>query len=513
MLSYKIFKSYGGALLADWSQSVRSLTIETTRRGYGTCTALIPMRRKIARNYYATLDNAHLVVSENGVTRYEGRIEITETTAEGLGLTAYGYSRAYSDLPATDMISTMSVAEWRTTTIDMLASRAPDLYEMDTDNRLFIGLQKNTTYRTVATVLDVGSMQYDLSAISQTGLQRFAGTYTVLLPVNWVFQIAAYDAGYTNGLNLITLATTGALQTAAFNYTTLGGRHMILISAYNNTGGNVTYAGENSTNYAKVTGLRITNSASTTITADEVVRLLQARVSATNPLQASTVNARIKSPGFDLKEYAYSKTEPGDVFDALAALAGDGYLWSWRVWDQQILLFDRIVSTSQTFQILSTPDISRDLGSLRTRIRPVYTDANGVEQLGTVQVSAAAQARVGMQRATYFDAPTTSATDANTLAAAALVDASVINAWGDITVTELWQGGQRVPLTTLRSGDIVQCVEFPSTGNAETDKTRQFTVTATGYDHTSRTLTISPEQRAPTIDSLLARRDVALVGK
>jgi hypothetical protein len=511
MLSYKVFKSYGGALVADWSVQVQGLTIETTPRGYGTCTATIPMRRRTARHWYATLDNAHLVISENGLTRYEGRIEITETTSEGLALTAYGYSRAYSDIAMSDMWSTMSVAEWITVTLDMAGGRNADMYEMDTDNRVAIGLQKGSTYRTGLT--DGGTMQYEMPLLAQSGLQSFSGTYNVLLPVNWKFQIVAYSAGYTSGLLLLDLVATGVLQTAAFNYTTLAGRPIVLINVFNNTGGNVTYAGENGTNYAKLTGIRATISDFSTLTSDEIVRKMVSRTVAANPLQASSVTARIKSPGIDIKEYAYDQVYACDVLDYLAALAGDGYLWSWRVWDKQILIFDRIVSTAQTFQIRTTPDISRDMGSLRTGVAPIYTDAQNKQVVGTPILSATAEARYGIRRTMYYTAPTSSSADATTLATAVLVDASVINAWGDITVTELWQNGQRVPLTALRSGDIVQCIEFPSTGNSETDKTRQFTVTVTGYDHDSRALTISPEQRQPTIDSLLARRDVSLVGR
>lgn len=511
MLSYILFTSPTGPMLADWSAIAQAITIETTPRGYGTCTATIPMRRRIARHWYATLDNAHLVVSDNGQTVYEGRIEITETTPEGLALTAYGYSRAYSDLVMSDMWSTMSVAEWITVTLDMAGGRNADMYEMDTDNRVSIGLQKGSTYRTGLT--DAGTMQYEMPLLSQTGLQRFSGTYNVLLPVNWKFQIAAYTAGYGSGILLLDLVATGALQTATFNYTTLAASTIILINVFNNTGGNVTIATENGVNYAKLTGIRATISDFSTLTSDEIARKMVTRTAASNPLQASTVTARIKSPGIDIKEYAYEQVYPCDVLDYLAALAGDGYLWSWRVWDKQILIFDRIVSTAQTFQIRTTPDISRDMGSLRTGIAPIYTDAQGRQVVGAAILSATAEARYGLRRTMYYTAPTSSSTDATTLATAALNDASVINAWGDITVTSLWQNGQRVPLTAIRSGDIVQCVEFPSTGNSETDKTRQFTATATEYDHDARTLTISPEQRQPTIDSMLARRDVGLVGR
>ena len=334
----------------------------------------------------------------------------------------------------------------------------------------------------------------------------------MLLPTNWRCTIEAYGGGLAGAL-LLTLTGIGVLQSAAFNFTTLGGRTIIVINVFNNTGAPVTFAGENGSNYVKLTGIRIAAGTGATITADEVVRTLVARVSAANPLQASSITARVKSPGFDLKEYRYSQVNAEDVLDELARLGGDGWLWNWRVWADQILIYDRTANGGQTFQIYTTPPVSRDLGTLRTSMIPVYTDAIGNEVAGTTQTNTAAESRTRLKRTAYFNAPTTSATDAASLAAAALVDASIVNAHGDITVTELWQNGQRVPLTAVRSGDTIQCLEFPATGNSETDKTRSFRIATTQYDHASRTLTLSPEQRAPRIDSLLARRDVSLVGR
>lgn len=509
MLSFVISRTPTGPILADWSVLVRDIVIETTPRGYGTCTATIPLPRKIARQWYGQLDNAHLAIRERGQVRYEGRIEIPETTPEGLALTAFGYSRAYSDLPVTDMWSTGSVTEWAPVTTDMIASRNPDMWEMDTDNRLFIGLQKGTTYPNG--FASMAGMEFLVSDLSTNKLQSFSASYAVLLPAGFSVRIDTFTAGYGASTLIFSLTATGVLQTGTITSTALGGRPIIHFAVLNQSGVAVTPVGENGTQYARLTNVRLTTSTSATITADEVARMFVSRVVAANPNQASAVTSRIKPPGFDLKEFSYEKVEMGDVLDQLAALGGDGWLWSWRVWDQ-ILIFDRVANGGQTYQVYSTPDISRDLGSLRTAIRPVYTDAVGVERLGTSQINTQAESRAGLRRVAYFDAPTTSSTDANTLAAAYLLDQSIVNAFGDITVSSLWQNGQRVPLGVLRSGDTIQCVDFPATGNSETDKTRQFRVGVTSYDVTNRTLTISPEQRAPKIDSLLARRDVSMVG-
>lgn len=510
MLSYTIFQSPTGPILADWSLLARDITIETTPRGYGTCTATIPLPRRIARQWYGILDNAHLVIKERGQLRYEGRIEIPETTPDGLALTAFGYSRAYSDIPVTDLWATGSVSEWYPITTAVLASRNPDMWEMDTNNRLFIGLQKNTTYPNGFS--GMAALEFTVPDLSTNKLQSFSASYSVLAPAGFTIRVETHTTAYAASTTIWTLTATGVLQTGTITSTALAGRPIINFAMFNQSGAAVTYAGENGTNYAMLTSVRLTGSTSATITADEIARAFVSRVVTRNPLQVNSSTARIKSPGFDLKEFSYSKAEMGDVLDQLAALGGDGWLWSWRVWDQQLLIFDRIANGGQVYQVYSTPDISRDLGSLRTAIYPIYTNATDQEVQGTSQINTQAEARANLRRIAYFDAPTTSSADANTLAAAYLLDQSIVNAFGDITVSALWQNGQRVPLGVLRSGDTIQCVEFPTTGNSETDKTRQFRVGTTSYDVTNRTLTISPEQRAPKIDSILARRDISLVG-
>jgi hypothetical protein len=116
-------------------------------------------------------------------------------------------------------------------------------------------------------------------------------------------------------------------------------------------------------------------------------------------------------------------------------------------------------------------------------------------------------ARWGVRRNAFFEAPEVdSVASVDLLAATAL--RSVVNpaSQGDITVTELFRDGVRVPLHRLRKGDLVQCVEFPSSGNQAVDEARKFRVSATHYDHDAQTLTISPTLPASTIEALLSRR-------
>lgn len=707
MLSFVVFNipaRLGGVCLADWSLAHRDLTIETTQRGYGTCTAVIVMPPAQARHWFGILDGMYVVVSESWGLVYEGRIEVTETADDELHLTAFGYSRAYSDVSLSALWSTMQYANWQPVSSQNISNRNDTRWTLDTNNRLYLAPNGGEAHDTSnggsqTFVIPSGSnrqlvaitFDYSFTALNGTwvaALDRFTDTYgyqstTWTLYGNGATQtgtqnltlaacdrllfnvyfnrapttlgtaILAVDTSYNgpiaiglqriqpaamtnivvgmwldvdddaintsiaaaitvtgsqavtpasmifivvgsqliidqrNSETVIVSAVTATTFTATFAKTHLANSTVkrsganaqtvqvlaidatgytaeyLTAQAFGSsvkrallrevmpasmagivTGGllaiggttpeqvevldvtattftaefsalhatsdpvSVVWEGETGAINLTITNLRVKTTTSATLTSDEVVRALIATVKATNPNHANSTNVLAKSPGFDLKEYAYDGVTAADVLDELAALGGDGWLWSWRVWHDQLLVFDRIASTSRTYQIYDSATISRDVETLTTRLIPRYTDANGVLQTGAAVINTQAELRYALVRTRYFDVPTTSASDATTLTQAALNDRSIINAYGDVEVRELFQNGQRVPLTQVRSGDTIQCLQFPTTGNSETDKTRTFRIAATSYNHESRTLTISPEQRAPTIDSLLARREI-----
>ena len=575
MLSYKIFDKHprlGGSLLADWSSQHIGLTIETTQRGFGTCAATIRLPAHTARWWFGQLDGTHLHIAKNGIVVYEGRIEVIETVAEGLHLTAFGYSRAYSDIVVSDMWSTMSVADWQAVETAQSANFRPDRFTIDTNNRLYLapngGDANDNTHKAGLYTLVPNGGSRQIVAVSFT--------YKLVAPSGYLARLLQMNNSFGFLSLPWSLTSNGGTQTAAVTLSGLSGSDMLLFDFFRNqaaatlnaailagartvTPSSMTgikkgtklsisgvdpedvdvtavtattftaqfkydhaatdtcvpiFEGETGDIYLEITNLRVKTTSSATVTSDEVAKHLVSQVKALNPDDSSSLTHRVKSPNFDLKQYSYDSVKAEAVLDQLAQLGGDGWLWSWRVWQDQILIFDRIANGGQTYQLYwQTPPISRDLDSLITRLKPRYTDANGDEQVTADVINATAERKYGLVRSDYFDAPTTSSSDATALAQAALNDKSIVNAYGDVATTAIYQNGVRVPLWSVRSGDTIQCIQFPTTGDSDVDKTRQFRVAVTNYDHDNRTLTISPEQRQPTIDSLLARRDVSLVGK
>jgi hypothetical protein len=258
----------------------------------------------------------------------------------------------------------------------------------------------------------------------------------------------------------------------------------------------------------ELTGTRVKATNSSTVTASEVIGTILSDINTANSTQISSSAALVGNPGVDLKEFLYD-TYPSEVIDQLVSMGdASGNQWAARVWEGQVLRFGRVDQSGAVYQIMQTPELARDLDGLRTHIVPRYTDGNGDVAQGTTQSNQLAVSRYNVRRNAFYTAgEVDSPSVANSLAATALLDTITPEAQGDIVVTELFRNGQRVPLWRLRAGDIIECVEFPSSGNQALDNTRRWRVGRTLYDHDNQALTISPPEPASTIEALLARQD------
>jgi hypothetical protein len=295
-------------------------------------------------------------------------------------------------------------------------------------------------------------------------------------------------------------AVVGATFTAVFRYAHAAADAVSFISEHKE--GDISFS---------LTGVRVKATNSSTVTASEVIGNILTTINASNPSQISASAALVGNPAVDLKDFLYD-TYPDETIERLITMGdASGNPWTAEVYEGQVLRFRREDSVTATYQIMQTPEVSRDLDRLRTHIIPRYQDANGDVAQGTTQIDALAVSRNGIVRSAFFAAPEVdSVASANALAATALLGTVDPASQGDITVTELFRDGVRVPLYRLRKGDSVQCVEFPSTGRQDIDEARSFRVSATAVDHDAQppTLTISPTLPASTIEAMLTQRDV-----
>jgi len=270
-----IFQSATGQLVADTSMRTADPSWTTNEHGYERLSGGVDAGLAESFRMFYQTGIYHVEANWNTIALWEGRREDPGLHAGaadgGYDLGAIGYWHAFSDVPYVALWSTTSVAEWKPIEDTDLTSRNPKLYAIDTDNRVFIGLTKNTTYRTAGTGFDVGSMTVQTPDASTRGFVGFMCAIDIFLPVNWKCEIRTLTRGFGTPGSLIIFTGTGALFSRAC-YLTFAAFARLEIAVYNLTGGNVTFVGENGTNYARVTNLRavtsLTNTVSTTLTAN-----------------------------------------------------------------------------------------------------------------------------------------------------------------------------------------------------------------------------------------------------
>lgn len=203
---------------------------------------------------------------------WAGRLEDMQAASSGQPqLTAYGPWRALDDVRVTALWSDTRTEAWRLLTEEEIASLRPAFYEFDTQERIFIGLQKNTTYQTAASF---AFAVYTIPDRSSRDIQNIAFDVRFQLPVGWIARIDGRDASYGSTVIALTLNGTGATVRQSYCLPLSSARPLVGLLVFNNTGAPVTYAGENGQDYVALTNVRVTTQAlavTTTLTANALL--------------------------------------------------------------------------------------------------------------------------------------------------------------------------------------------------------------------------------------------------
>ena len=512
-LQLAIFDSPGGLLLLDCSRLARNVKASTNEHGFEALTW--EMDTSFARSFwlYDRPGIPHVVLTTGAGIAWEGRLEDVTITASGRQCTAYGYWRALSDVPYTALWSTTSVVDFLQANFAQTTARAPDLYSMDSNNRLFIGLTKGTVYRYAN---DAGEWFYCVPSAGARQIVAISFACEVLLPATFLVQCniwnqvsGAYTAG--TGISVWALTATGALQTGTQTLTFAGTpRDVATFIVYWDTVGGTTYVGETGAAYAKITNIRIQTTTSAALYASEIAAALANYINGINPSQLSASAALIQSPAVDLTDEIYEDQYPADILTHLAAL-GDNQTpprqWEAGVWENRRLHFRPRGSAGRAWYIDATdPQIQRTLEQLRNSAYATYQDANGVTLRGATSSNANSIVRYGLTRQAAVSTQTTSSTQAATQRDAYLQDNQNPAPRSGITTSILYDGyGARWPLWAARSGDTVTFRNLSPTLSMDIDRIRTFRIARTEYDANADTLMIESETPTPSLDVLVAR--------
>lgn len=275
---YAIYSALSSTLLADYSHRVQGLTFASNNRGWAECSGFVPMGLDEAFSLYDHAGLLSVVITDSASgTVYAGRLEDVAITGDGVTLTALGYGRSLSDAPSTALWSATGVGDWRPIRDSERGDAQPDRYTFDTNNRLYMAPQKNSSLGTTTCAY----LLFQCPDDSTRDLIGIDFAFEMLLPsATWRVQLLPITTGFSAGAAIFTLNGTGALQTGA-RHLTFSATPWIAFQLQFNAAAAV-FVGESGSAYAKILGVRlITTTANRVNTTLTIARTAGAGVTAT----------------------------------------------------------------------------------------------------------------------------------------------------------------------------------------------------------------------------------------
>lgn len=209
----------GGPMLPDDTGRLTKLIFSTGEHGDEACQFAAPMSLTDAFRRYDWPSAPHAIVRADGTPVFQGRVEDVAIRGDGIDATAYGYSRALGDAPYTALWSTTKVGEFRPMIASQLSTASPELYVMDTNNRLYITPQKNGTLGSTGTQKS-GELLYQVPDGSSRNIIGVSFDYIYTLPAaNWRVQLRTRDAMFAqvaSPWNILAGGATGIVNGSFF---------------------------------------------------------------------------------------------------------------------------------------------------------------------------------------------------------------------------------------------------------------------------------------------------------
>jgi hypothetical protein len=259
-------------LPSEWRHRATSLQWSTNVHGDEACQATLDITTDEALSIIVNNRVDPVVITgPDGQTLYQGRLDDPSLTLgeEGaFSFAALGPWAALGDLEEsyTALWSTTSLDWWRPVTRAEVGTCDPAKFTFDQQNRLFVGLQKNTSYGNAPWTIETLAFFPPSGGGRQPNGMSF--DYAINLPVGWTFRWMTWTAGFGALTLLSTIAATGALQTGSvvWGFTA---NDIVVFDIYRNAA-NAVYAGETGDSYVSLTNVRVVSSlaniVSTTLT-------------------------------------------------------------------------------------------------------------------------------------------------------------------------------------------------------------------------------------------------------
>jgi hypothetical protein len=507
MLQIAIFDAPNGNLIADVSHLARNVMATTNAHGFAALTASVDLALAAAFQLYDRPGLPHVVLSDGAHVVWEGRLEDVAITDPGAQLTALGYWRALSDAPYTAAWSDTSVALWRPVLPTELATRAPERWEMDTNNRLYMAPRKGEVFGTPNYY--ASNLTYETPVAGERLITTVTFTYAFTASSDWSCALTSYTRAFGSGATEWLLVGNGALQTGTVTQALATARDRICFTMFC-TAAAAEYTGETGDYNLRITGLRVKTTTASTVTADAIAAALAGYVNGINSSQLSAETTLIAAPGLDLTDEVYADKYPADILTRLAGLGDDQTpprQWEVGVWENRLLHLRVRGSAGRAWMVdAGSLDVERSLATLSNAAYGVYQDANNRTQRTAAATDAGSIARFGLTRRAAVTAATTSGTQAGVQRDAYLADHALPPTRANIKIGALYDAaGGRLPLWMARSGDTITIRNLPPTLSLDVDRIRTFRIAETAYSCDTDVLSVTPELPRPSLEVMVAR--------
>lgn len=514
MISLQVYATPSRArLLADFTSRLHpavgggGLVFGSDKHGFSSLECpFIPLSLAESFEIYDWPGTPYVIASGQAAeTIWEGRLETVSVKDGGIRLGAYGPWRALKDAPYTALWSDTHYGLWRPVTSDDRSGRAPALYEMDNNNRIYMAPRNGESF---ANGVDFGEFTYAAPHLGGRGLRTFSCSYSMLLPANWTFRIRTVDYAFTTFSAILNeVVATGSAQSGTISIS-FAADDRLVVQILNNTGSLSSPSGDTGDNFLKLTNVRVkttTNNALASTIASDLVSF----VNGINSSQLSAVTSRIEVTPTDLQDELYEDALPADILDRLALL----HDYEAGVWEDRVLHFRPEGSAGRDWYVDVTKimDLERDLDKLQNSAYAVYRNGRNETQRTAVADDVPSQNLASLIRRGYVNVQTTSSSEAQTHRDTFLADRKDFIVRATIEFERLYDAqGVEHPLHAVRQGDTLTMRNLPPTLSVDIDNIRSFIVGEAEVRPFAREASVTPREAVPTLVTLVARREAGL---
>lgn len=509
-------ETLGGDFIADWSTRLLAATATRGEHGFEALQLFVTLTLHEARRQFALIrSGAAAIVSCGFKTIWEGRIEDATITSNGLRIVAFGFWRVFADLPLFEFFVSNSVAVWDETTNDERAARTPELFDIDTNNRLHIMPHADEPFVNG----DSAGLYFAIPDKGNNKISYIEFTYNVTLASSsWRAAIYSYTTDITGTATLIwSLAGNGATKTGLATVAlTTPATTLEFVVEY--TGVGVTLAKPTGLWFSKLTALSwnfITTNAfgshpSASVTVDDVLRNILEIVAAYNGIISANAG-KIETIGGPVERLELNDVLAIDALVNLGEIKGKfGIGLVIAVWEDRILQYYAREDKQRTW-LVTVEDVSLQflLGMVFNDAYAIFKTEKGTPRRTDAAANEASIAKYGVKRRGFITSETQGDATAEEERDVFLDDSAdpplkfpglvILNAYPV-------GGGGEVHKSTIRPGDKIIVTDIPPLFlSVDLGATLiELVVGRQTYDLKNDKMTVEPTTMTARLDNLTA---------